>query len=83
MKYLIHYGMFKFYVRHGKVVHKIHEIIFLKKSNGRKNIKFFIHKNEIRLQVILKKVSTNYSILHSTEKQWKMLKTEQRYNFLK
>ena len=31
-KYLIHYRMLKFYVRHGMVVDKIHEILSLKKS---------------------------------------------------
>ena len=32
-KYLIHYRMLKFYVRHGMVVEKIHEIISFKQSN--------------------------------------------------
>ena len=31
-KYLIHYGMLKFYVRHGMIVVKIHEIISFKQS---------------------------------------------------
>ena len=31
-KYLIHYSMLKFYVRHGMVVAKIHEIISFKQS---------------------------------------------------
>ena len=31
-KYLIHYRMLKFYVRHGMIVEKIHEIISFKKS---------------------------------------------------
>ena len=31
-KYLIHYRMLKFYVRHGVVVEKIHEIISFKQS---------------------------------------------------
>ena len=31
-KYLIHYRMLKFYVRHGMVVEKIHEIISFKQS---------------------------------------------------
>ena len=31
-KYLIHYRMLKFYVRHGTVVEKIHEIISFKQS---------------------------------------------------
>ena len=32
-KYLIHYRMLKFYVRHGMVVEKVHEIISFKQSN--------------------------------------------------
>ena len=32
-KYLIHYRMLKFYVRHGMMVEKIHEIISFKQSN--------------------------------------------------
>ena len=31
-KYLIHYKMLKFYVRHGMIVEKIHEIISVKQS---------------------------------------------------
>ena len=31
--YLLHYRMLKFYVRHGMVVDKIHEIITFKQSN--------------------------------------------------
>ena len=30
--YLIHYRMLKFYVRHGMIVHKVHEIISIKQS---------------------------------------------------
>ena len=30
--YLVHYRMLKFYVRHGMVVEKVHEIISFKKS---------------------------------------------------
>ena len=35
-KYLIHYRMVKFYVRHGMVVEKIHERISFKQSKGLK-----------------------------------------------
>ena len=31
-KYLIHYRMLKFYVRHGMIVEKIHEILSFKQS---------------------------------------------------
>ena len=44
-KYLIHYRMLKFYVRHGMVVEKIHEIISFKQSKWlEKNISFNTQK---------------------------------------
>ena len=44
-KYLIHYRMLKFYVRHGMIVEKIHEIISFKKSRWlEKNISFNTQK---------------------------------------
>ena len=36
-RYLVHYRMLKFYVRHGMVVDKIHEIISFKQSNWLEN----------------------------------------------
>ena len=36
-KYLIHYSMLKFYVRHGMVIDKDHEIISCKLSNWLEN----------------------------------------------
>ena len=36
--YLIHYRMLKFYVRHGMIVDKIHEIISFKQSKWLKSI---------------------------------------------
>ena len=36
--YLVHYRMLKFYVRHGMVFEKIHEIISLEQKTGWKNI---------------------------------------------
>ena len=32
MKYLVHYRMFKFYIRHGMVIDKVHDIISFKQS---------------------------------------------------
>ena len=59
--YLIHYRMLKFYVRHGMVVEKIHEIISFKQSKWlEKYTKNLIHKKEIRLKMNLKKTSINY-----------------------
>ena len=43
--YLVHYRMLKFYVRHGMVVDKIHEIISFKQSNWlEKNVNFITQK---------------------------------------
>ena len=43
--YLIHYRMLKFYVRHGMVVDKVHEIISFKQSEWlEKNINFNTQK---------------------------------------
>ena len=44
-KYLIHYRMLKFYVRHGMIVEENHEIISFKQSRGlEKYISFITHK---------------------------------------
>ena len=45
-KYLIHYGMLKFYVRHGIRVEKVKKLFCLKRVGGWKNISVLILKNE-------------------------------------
>ena len=40
-KYLIHYRMLKFYVRHGMVIDKVHEKIFFKQSKWLEKYKNF------------------------------------------
>ena len=57
-RYLIHNRMLKFYVRHGMIVEKIHEIISFKQST--KN-----NRNEIK---ILSNLLINY-----TENRWKIM----------
>ena len=59
-KYLIHYRMLKFYVRHGLVVEKVHEIISSKQSKWLENILVLILKNETKPKMILRKTSINY-----------------------
>ena len=55
--YLIHYRMLKFHVRDGMIVDKIHEITSFKQSKWlEKYTKVLIHKREIRLKMILKKI---------------------------
>ena len=42
MKYLIHYRMLNFYVRHGMVVEEFHEILSFKQSKWLENYVRFI-----------------------------------------
>ena len=45
--YLVHYRMLKFYIRHGMIVDKVHEIISFKQSKWLEKYKnFLIHRNE-------------------------------------
>ena len=47
-KYSIPHKMLKFYVRHGKIVDKVHEIISSKQSKGlEKYIKFNTHERSL------------------------------------
>ena len=72
-KYLIHYRMLKFYVRHGMVVNKIHEETSFKQSKWLENYKnsntqkWNESKNDFE-----KRISMNYSIMHFMERPWKM-----------
>ena len=58
--YLIHYRMLKFYVRHGMIVDKVHEIISFKQSRWLEKNRIFNTQNVIRQKMILKKTSINY-----------------------
>ena len=49
-KYLIHFRMLKFYVRHGMVVEKIHEIVSFKKSKWLGNYLSFNTQKRIRAE---------------------------------
>ena len=62
-KYLIHYRMLNFFVRHGIIVEKIHEIISFKQSRWLEKNVSFKHKNEIELKMILRKTSLNYLLM--------------------
>ena len=59
-KYLIHYRMLNFYVRHGIIVVKIHEIISFKQSKWLESFFTFNTQNETKLKMISKKTSLNY-----------------------
>ena len=45
-KYLIHYRMLNFYVRHVMVVDEVHEVISFKESKSLEKFLFFIHRNK-------------------------------------
>ena len=53
-KYLTQYRMLKFYVRHGMIVEKIHEILSFKQNKWKDKL-FLILKNETELKLILRK----------------------------
>ena len=52
--YLLHYRMLKFYVRHGMIVDKIHEIISFKQSKWLNKYISFNTQKEIYQKMILK-----------------------------
>ena len=59
--YLVQYRMLKFYIRQGMIIDKVHNIIPFKQNKWlEKYISFNTKKNETRLKMISKKISTNY-----------------------
>ena len=71
--YLIHYRMLKFYVRHGMIVDKVHNIISFKQNRWlEKHINF---NTQTKNQAVneLKRISINYSITRFMVRLWKML----------
>ena len=58
-KYLIHYRMLKFYVRHGMIVEKIHEIISFKQNRWLEKYISFNTQNRNKAKKISKKTSLN------------------------
>ena len=62
-KNLIHYRMLKFFVRHGMIVDKIHEIISFKQSNWLEKYKNF--KTQKRNQVVNDFEKDFYKILNN------------------
>ena len=68
---MIHYRLLKFYVRHGKIVEKIHEIITIRQSKWlEKNISFDTQKRN-KAKNDFGKTFITYLITHFLEKQWK------------
>ena len=62
-KYLIHYRMLKFYLRHGMIVEKFHEIFSFKQSKRLEKILVLVHTNETEQKLILRKTSLNYLLM--------------------
>ena len=58
-KYLIHHKVLKFYVRHGMVVEKNHEIISFKQNKWLEIYISFKTQNETELKMILRKTSSS------------------------
>ena len=54
-KYLIHYRMLKFYIRHGMIVEKIHEIISFKQSKWLENYISFNTQKRNKAKNVLEK----------------------------
>ena len=58
-KYLIHYRMLKFYVRHGMIVEKVYEVISFKQKSGWRGTSISILRRGIGRKTITRKISTN------------------------
>ena len=53
--------MLKFYIRHGMIIEKVHEIISFKQSKwSEKYISFITKKKDLYLKMILKKIFIKY-----------------------
>ena len=74
-KYLLPYRMLKFYVRHGMIVEKIHEIISFKQSRWLEKKLVLLNKNETKLKMILRKTFSNYFLVLLLVNFWKMFGT--------
>ena len=71
-KYLIHYRMLKFYVRHGMIVEKIHEIISFKQSIWLEGYISFNTQKRNKAKMISKKTSLNCLLMLLLANFWKM-----------
>ena len=73
--YLTPFRMLNFFVSHRMVVERVNEIISFKQSKWFEKIYILIHSREIRLNLILKKISINYSKKHFVVKEREIYKT--------
>ena len=73
--YLVHYMMLKFYVRHGKIVQKVHNVISFQQSRWLEKFLSFNAQKRNKAINDLERSSINYST-HFMEKLWKMFVIE-------
>ena len=62
-KYLFHYRMLKFYLRHGIINEKIHEIISFKQNRWLEKYISFKTQNRNRAKKVLRKTFLNYLLM--------------------
>ena len=74
-KYLIHYRMLKFYVRHGMIVGKIHEIISFKQSRWLGKYISFIPQKRNKAKNDFERLFLNYLLMLLLVIFWKMFGT--------
>ena len=77
-KYLVHYGMLYFHVRHGMVFGKVHEIVSFRQNKCLEDCKNFKTQNGNQAVNDFEKVSITYSLTLFTEKQWKIIEIEEK-----
>ena len=75
--YLIHYRMLKFYIKHGMVVDKVHEIISFKQSKWlNKYIDFHAKKRALAINDFQIKFHKDMPNKFLWAKQWKILEID-------
>ena len=62
-KYLVHYRMLKFYVRHGMIADKVHTVISFKQSNWLK--KYISFNTQKRIQAVNDFEKDSYKLLNN------------------
>ena len=70
--YLVLYRMLKFYIRHGMIVEKVHNIISFKQCWWLKKYISFNTQKRNKAKMILKRISINYPKTHFMVNLWKM-----------
>ena len=69
--YLVHYRMLKFYVRHGMIVDKIHEINSFEQSKWLEKFIYFITQKRKKAKMDFEQEFHKNLITHFMERHWK------------